>query len=321
MNPYQRIIRDGVVVQKGHIDTQAKFAQLTQGVDFQNKTVLDVGCNIGEMCSLAKAAGARFVRGIDCEPEFVYTARTLQPGCYFDVMAAERATGAYDVVMASAMLHYIPDLNGILRQFARLGKIVCCDVWMDEFAHSKLGMFFDEDRKLFYPTWAMWEELCRYHFGKVQNLGYALSPDSSVRYLYQLSSPKPTQTIAYLFYGTGGTGKTSRARDLKNGKNFEHLEFDTIFLEWRINVDKNGSLSAMDFVDGVWKSNDQELIAKYLEFYRKYIDRWVSSKTGLDIAIEGYDAYYMQFRQMLRQVMAQNNRADYREIECLPLKK
>lgn len=64
MNKYQKIIRKGKEIQLGSIDTHAKFAQLTKGIDSKGKIVTDIGCNLGEMCMLAKRRGAKEVTGM-----------------------------------------------------------------------------------------------------------------------------------------------------------------------------------------------------------------------------------------------------------------
>ena len=131
-NPYQRIDRIG---QSGHIDTPEKFRQLTQGIDLQGKTVLDVGCNLGAMCVLSNQAGASYVLGIDSDAEVIRQAREIFPGGFFTQQAAHDMAGTWNVIIMSAVFHYFRDPEGVLEQAARclsLDGVLAIDVWLDD---------------------------------------------------------------------------------------------------------------------------------------------------------------------------------------------
>lgn len=301
MSSYQRICREGKMLSKGSIDTVAKFAQLTAGVDLAGKTVLDAGCNVGEMCRMAKAAGAASVRGIDKEPDYIDQARKLNPEIPFDVRRAERCTGHWDFILASAVLHYIPDLDAVLRQFARCADCVLCDVWLSD-REGDPAMFLTH-RGLLIPNSRLWEHYAFMHFEQVTMHGPCEAPDDSARFVYRLSKPKWQSAAASVFYGPGGSGKTTRARALRDGKGYEHLELDSIFLEWRINIERSPSLSVSDFVDALWKEGDEARILRYLQVHQSYLERWLSSRQSLDIVVEGYDPVYERYRVMVEKTL------------------
>lgn len=327
MNPYQRINR-GSHRQQGHIDTQAKFRQLTAGVDLAGKTVLDVGCNLGEMCRLAREAGASRVRGVDIEPEYIYDARKLtdDPAIDYDCRSAYNIAGNWDIIIASACLHYM-DINRALAQFARCGKVVLCDVWLGELSNadgspsripitSDPVMGLDPSRGLYVPNYASWVKLTSKHFHLRADRGHTLSPDGSTRRVFHLEYPNPSPASAVVMYGKSGTGKTSRARDLHYAKGFEHLQLDSIFIEWLQVAEPHLPISVSDFVDGVWRGEWLRQ-RKYIAYYMGYIGRWLDARQNLDVVIEGYDPIYPEFRCALMAELERSGWANVKEQECI----
>ena len=124
INKYQRIIRDGKEIQSGNIDTHAKFKQLTDGVDFKGKKVFDIGCNLGEMCRLVKKSEPKYVVGIDRTREFIADARKLNPNIKFIVGCEDKINGQNDIVIASAMFHYVKDHDAFFKQIARCTQLL-----------------------------------------------------------------------------------------------------------------------------------------------------------------------------------------------------
>jgi len=311
MKSYQRIIRDGTVVSNGSIDTAAKFDQLTEGVSLVDATVLDVGCNHGEMCRLAKIAGAMAVRGIDKDPTYIHEARELHPDVPFDVQTAERCSRRYDYLLCSAMLHYVADLDAVLAQFARCTRVaLLCDVVIEE-AGTDQAVFTMSDRGLLVPNWRMWELIAFRHFKQVRYVRPALSPDASKRFVFHCAKPKPIPPKAVLIHGPGGSGKTTRARELRYGFGYEHLETDFIFLDWRINVEP-GTLSNMDFLKSVWTGPSSRR-QQYLAHHAQFLNRWLDSRECRDVVIEGYDLVDELYRAQVLEILGTNGWSD---IEC-----
>lgn len=326
MNPYQRIEREGKLVQRGHIDTRKKFEQLLNGVSLEGKRVLDVGCNLGEMMVLAKSAGADFVRGIDKDREYIRQARELNPGLVFDVGRAENCVGPWDVIIASAMLHYC-DLPAALDQFARCAQLVICDVWVDIQAGRGSCMVYNDERGLLVPSMALFERLAGQRFGSVKEKGPALSPDGSVRRIYHLSEPKPKAAKCLIVGGVSHSGKTTMGRELVAGERFEHLQLDEIFLDWRISREKRAEFSVSDFVRQVQAENEKYIACgvdkgshrfhEYLEFHHDYIFKWLGSRMCRDVIIEGYDLLHSNYRVMVENLARELHWSDveYRELK------
>lgn len=85
-----------------------RFRQIWAEIDFNNKSVLDVGCGFGEMGKfLTKRYKNVIYRGVDIVPEFIDEATKELPNCefevrdYFDNPLEEK----FDVVMASGVLN------------------------------------------------------------------------------------------------------------------------------------------------------------------------------------------------------------------------
>lgn len=297
MNPYQRIIKDGSVLQNGSIDTETKFNELTQGVDFYDKTVLDVGCNLGMMTEYSRLRGARYSKGIDIEHEFIRDASRLWPKCSFEVGTIYRIPSVYDIILVSAMFHYVTDPSKALSMLARAGRLVlgdfnfycgkCCD---------SENAFFMDHRGLWIPTQAGFETLARQHFGAVECRGEAISPDNSTRYYYSLSSPKPSQKTAELVWGVSESGKSTYANNKGLVTGADVLSTDLVFVEWR--VINRGSIMDISALSEAYRGKRKDA---YVAFYLDYFDRWLRARYTMDVIIEGFELGYEDVRLPLIQ--------------------
>lgn len=91
-------------------------------IDFEGKTVLDVGCNSGQHSLLAKARGATRVLGVDIDEKRLAQARVLaeneghviefEKGSIFDL----KKYGTFDVVLCIAVLTEIQDFFGAVQE-------------------------------------------------------------------------------------------------------------------------------------------------------------------------------------------------------------
>jgi len=306
---YQRIVRDGKVVQPGDIDTQAKFAQLVAGIDLSRKRFLDVGCNCGEMCRLAAERGAR-TNGIDINRDYVYQARELNPRMRFSVRPAEMAVGKYDVVVASAMFHYIRDYRTFFARMAQVTtEVLAMDVWLIPSDGAKLTL---SHRGGFVPNEAAFLEMARPWFGEIVKVAPAISPDNSERWIFHLRKPKPIPAKAVLIYGKGGVGKTTRAKEL-----FDHqlLQLDGVFVALYRAKKMSSFLSVASFVNAVNERNDPGEMEEYYSFHRDYLRRWLGRKMGMDVVIEGYDMLWPKYREMVIGLVKEIGWDDITEIE------
>lgn len=85
-----------------------RFRQMWAEIDFDGKSVLDVGCGFGEMAKfLDKRYKIKSYTGTDIVPEFVAEAKKLYPHHSFLVndFINEEIPGKYDVVLASGILN------------------------------------------------------------------------------------------------------------------------------------------------------------------------------------------------------------------------
>jgi SAM-dependent methyltransferase len=85
-----------------------RFRQMWAEIDFNNKSVLDVGCGFGEMAGFLKKRykGVSYT-GVDIVPEFISQAKNFHPDCefverdYFNDPMKEK----FDMVMASGTIN------------------------------------------------------------------------------------------------------------------------------------------------------------------------------------------------------------------------
>jgi SAM-dependent methyltransferase len=85
-----------------------RFRQMWAEIDFNNKSVLDVGCGFGEMARFLKKRykDVKYT-GVDIVPEFIDEAKKKYPEYQFEVLDyfEDPMNEKYDVVMASGTLN------------------------------------------------------------------------------------------------------------------------------------------------------------------------------------------------------------------------
>ena len=93
--------------------------------DFSGKAVLDLGCGYGWHCLYAAEHGAKAVHGVDLSERMLATAREkVRQAGWEDRITLEKTAmedyaypaEAWDVVLSSLALHYVPDFAQICRQ-------------------------------------------------------------------------------------------------------------------------------------------------------------------------------------------------------------
>ncbi len=293
MNPYQKIIRDKVI-QEGHIDTHAKFKQLVVGIDLKNKRVLDIGCNLGEMCKLLKDNGA-IPTGIDKERDYIIDAKRLNPDIGFFVKDVMRIYGNYDIAILSGTLHYLTDYISFFEKMSiTLNEALLLDVWLSD--ENIKPAFYLSHRNSFIPNKLAFEIIAKRYFEIVEEKGKALSPDSSNRIIYHLKKPIKKEPKALLIYGGGSTGKTTLAGELIN---YELFSLDDIFIWW-LTAHKTKETAEMSIVNFVKKAMKSEILKKeYLDFHYDWLCKRLSQKKGYNVLIEGYDMINREYRDMV----------------------
>ena len=299
MNKYQKIIRRGEELQPGSIDTHAKFAQLTKGVDFKDKIVTDIGCNLGEMCRLAMRRGAKQAIGIDRTIEYLHDARLLNPKINFIVGNDDKINGNNDIVIASAMFHYVKDHDAFFKQIAKCTKLLVMDVWL---ANETPNLFQLSHRGLYIPTRIAFEDIVYKYFNKIELKENSISPDSSKRYIFHISEPKKLPSKALILYGPSNVGKTTMAHE-HEALGYHYLSTDLIFMSFYKAKHKDISIpySVRGFVDKI----SDETRKDYHKFHMNYIKKWLLDKIGHDIVIEGYDISDSQYRCKLKRLLTE----------------
>ncbi|UWR06527.1 bifunctional 2-polyprenyl-6-hydroxyphenol methylase/3-demethylubiquinol 3-O-methyltransferase UbiG [Ruegeria sp. B32] len=101
--------------------TTSKFAALKLP-DLSNKRFLDLGCNSGMFCSLAREAGAASVAGVDIDPKLVeYASRAVPEGEFYEFRFEDLDLRGriFDVITIASAIHYSEDFIEVVRRIKR----------------------------------------------------------------------------------------------------------------------------------------------------------------------------------------------------------
>jgi hypothetical protein len=292
LNPHQRIIINDEQIQQGNVDTPAKFAQMMQGLDLNGKTLLDCGCNLGMMCNLAAQQGA-IPLGIDINRDYLAQAKSLFPHLTFQFLPIDGIYGNFDIILASAVLHYLKDLDSVFLQFARCAKLVVCDIWLND---SPEPIFALTHRGMYVPSRSAFYNIVGKYFEVIEDKGPSMSPDISKRYLFHLSKPHAPRAKAILISGPGGVGKTTLASTYIG---YRHLQTDSLFHTWKVvNMDKMFSVA---FFTSLARGN---LRQEYLDFLLKTLSDWLGPLVNRDLVLEGYELMFDDFRNRVLELLS-----------------
>lgn len=292
---YQRLVFNGKVIQNGHINTQEKFKQLTAGVDLRNKTVLDIGCRSGAMCYEAILANARHVRGIDIDPHMINNAQKLKKRYYpsapvvYAPQAAKTISGLYDIVIMSAVFHYIADIEPVLTQVARVTReVFLVDTWVVDKGDEPQQFLVDRfDRQYWVPNIPAVKQILSKHFGHVKNLGETLSPDNSLRIAWQCRKPKPKPLSAIIIGGCGGAGKSTFAGLMSIVDNYRHIPLDQVFFQWYLK--NSGNLFSIAYMSELIRGlHSGDIVNERMEILKWILEQCINR----DVVIEGVDASF-----------------------------
>jgi trans-aconitate 2-methyltransferase len=152
---------------------------LLQAVDpARRRRVVDVGCGPGNSTEVltARFPGAD-ITGLDSSPDMIAAARKRLPDVRFDLadISTWDEPGPYDVILANAVLQWVPDHETLLpRLVGKLADGGCLAIQMpdnlDEPAHRLMRQIAAEDR------WA----------GKLASAAGARAPRLGAAYYYAL---------------------------------------------------------------------------------------------------------------------------------------
>jgi SAM-dependent methyltransferase len=89
--------------------------------DLSGKRFLDVGCNEGFFCAIARAAGASTVVGLDTQTAVLARARVRFPDVEFREQSWDAPiAGSYDVILFSSAIHYAKDQPALIAKLVSL---------------------------------------------------------------------------------------------------------------------------------------------------------------------------------------------------------
>jgi SAM-dependent methyltransferase len=122
-NHYQSVSLGGLRTE-GFRNERDEFLDM---VDFRNKTVLDLGSNLGEISRAARARGAAVVDGFEYDPFFVEIAcavnaynKTTRVSFYErDITDPSVYDAIYDVVLAFSVSHYVYPVIDVVASVTR----------------------------------------------------------------------------------------------------------------------------------------------------------------------------------------------------------
>lgn len=126
--------------------------------NFQDKTVLDLGCGYGWHSRYASERGAKLVVGIDQSEKMIQTAKeknNLQNIDYriCNLLEYDYPKDAFDCVISNLVLHYIEDLNQVYKNVYRTLKkdgIFVLNIEHPSFTAGINQQWIEENGKLLY---------------------------------------------------------------------------------------------------------------------------------------------------------------------------
>ncbi len=122
---YQTINLPSGLSTAGKVPTQLR-EPLFSGIDFKGKTFIDVGCNSGQYCLMAKQRGAHRVMGIDVNEKRLTQAKTLAENESLDIQYEVRSVfdtdslGRFDILFCIAVVTEIQDTFGAIEKLKNM---------------------------------------------------------------------------------------------------------------------------------------------------------------------------------------------------------
>lgn len=178
---YQTIELPSGVTTPGKFPTHLR-TPVFDTIDFDGKTVLDVGCNSGQHSFLAKDRGAARVLGVDVDTKRLKQARTLaqyegyaisfEEGSIFDLAKH----GTFDVVLCIAVLTEIEDFFGAV---AELKKVIGTKAYI-ELALAEPVVYLSTSRQFFRGEGTLPRQKALAEVRQIKGGGLVISPTIEV---------------------------------------------------------------------------------------------------------------------------------------------
>jgi SAM-dependent methyltransferase len=126
-----------------NVRSPEQWAAISAVMDFEGKTVLDVGCGYGDLLLFAQEAGAKVV-GVDENPNIALTARErgLDVFCGDLNFYMSQSKTHYDIVFCFSVLPYVFGKDRTLANLAAIADVAFIEVQL--FGDGP-GYFTDED--------------------------------------------------------------------------------------------------------------------------------------------------------------------------------
>jgi len=323
---YQRFVVNGIdIFPKWDVDSRLKFSQLMTGIDLKGKRVLDIGCRHGAMCYYAWQAGAARVVGIDLDAVLIRAAEKIKREQFpkapisLSVCKASRIDGNWDVIIMSALWHWLDDKNSTLCQIVRClnpGGVLAFDAWVcsdgDACYHPKPGT---SPRIHWIPSRDAIKTDLRQYFADVQIGGQCETSQSRDNITLQCRRPLKNTSIspapeAWVLYGWSGVGKTATARFLERGRDFAALSLDPVFHAFYYTA------RGKDVMCGPMRLPEHgEIGTKYSDHELKMIEGWLASSINRDVAIEGGELRNDYQRNAVVEILQRLGWKDIRVVE------
>ncbi|MCA9371235.1 MAG: class I SAM-dependent methyltransferase [Candidatus Peregrinibacteria bacterium] len=123
-------------LQKG--DLTEEFAAVLATCDWQDKTVLDVGCGTGDICALIADAGAASVLGVDFAEDGIVEAKQKYsaPNLEFVCDNIENISGTFDVIVSIGTLEHMDNPFATLKRLKSMvssggSMVMTCPNWLN----------------------------------------------------------------------------------------------------------------------------------------------------------------------------------------------
>lgn len=202
--------------------------------DLNEKSFLDVGCNVGFFCGYAKYSGASRVVGVDFSESFIESAKLNFPDCEF--ICSDWSTlpsEFFDVILMASALHYSADPSGTLRMLmAKLnpgGVLVLEFGIIDESGIDFIEVTRPVGDKVKHAQLNTLQAFA-HRYGFVYNyIGPSVNQvgDLISRHVVHLTK---IVSSGLIIYGEPGSGKTYLANKLLQNQH-QHIDLDLFLVE------------------------------------------------------------------------------------------
>ena len=177
--------------------------------DLKGKKVLDAGCNAGFFCGWAEFSQAKYVLGVDINPDYLKEAKKWFPRCRFHCGSWDSFVDTgFDVVLLLSALHYAQDqqqsLDSLMRRLDTEGVLVL-ELGI---APGADDVFVTVQRQIDtrqFPTWAKLRSMLRNYTYKIIGPSVDQAGDPVPRYVVHVRHKKP---VGILLLGNAYSGKS-----------------------------------------------------------------------------------------------------------------